>query len=194
MRFFIPIMLVFAVFIIGCNAQVKNNEIETTEIRDNENSGNGVVDMKLTSPAFKNNSLMPSEYTCDGSGAIPELRIEEVPKNAKSLALIMDDPDVPKNIRPSGLWVHWVVWDIPPDTKTIQKGNEPEGIGGNSDFKRTGYGGPCPPDREHRYFFKLYALDTKLDLEEGSNKKELENVMEGHIIEKTELIGLYKRQ
>ena len=189
MSFVIPIMLVFAVFIIGCNAQVEN-----VDIKKAENPGNEVVDMKLTSPAFKNNGLMPSEHTCDGSDTSPELRIEEVPQNAKSLALIMDDPDVPKSIRPSGLWIHWVAWNIPANTKTILKGNEPEGVGGNSDFKRTGYGGPCPPSGTHRYFFKLYALDAELNLAGGAAKKELEKAMEGHVIERAELIGLYKRQ
>lgn len=187
MKFLIP--TIFIIFIIGCT-QIENIETEKIE----EKTIDVAANMKLTSPAFGHNGKIPPEYTCDGADVSPELHISNVPKNAKSLALIIDDPDVPKNIRLSGLWVHWVVWNIPPDTKTIQKGNEPEGIGGNSDFKRTGYGGPCPPDREHRYFFKLYALDTELDLAEGSNKKELENVMEGHIIEKTELIGLYNRQ
>ncbi|MBI2134630.1 YbhB/YbcL family Raf kinase inhibitor-like protein [Candidatus Woesearchaeota archaeon] len=150
--------------------------------------------MKLTSPDFRHNGKIPSEHTCDGNDISPELNIEDAPKSAKSLALIMDDPDVPRNIRPSGLWVHWVVWNIPVNTKKMPKGNEPEGVGGNSDFRRTGYGGPCPPDREHRYFFKLYALDTELDLEKGSTKAELEKAMQGHIIEKAELIGLYQRK
>lgn len=150
--------------------------------------------MKLTSPAFEHNKKIPSEYTCDGEDISPELTIEDVPQNANSLALIMDDPDVPKNIRPDGLFVHWVVWNIPRDTKTISRANEPEGVLGKTNFGRTGYGGPCPPDSEHRYFFKLYALDTTIDLKEGSTKKELERAMEGHIIQKTELIGLYERK
>lgn len=150
--------------------------------------------MKLTSPAFRHNGKIPSEYTCDGEDTSPELHISDVPKNAKSLALIMDDPDVPKNLRPSGLWVHWIAFNIPHDTAIIEKGQEPDGTGGKNSWSRLGYGGPCPPDREHRYFFKLYALDAELDLAEGSNKKELENAMEGHIIEKTELIGLYQRK
>ena len=193
MKKLIPVIFIFAFFIIGC-AQVKNNEIETTEIGNDENLVDEVANMKLTSSAFKHNGKIPSEYTCDGDDISPELHIADVPKNAKSLALIMDDPDVPKNLRPSGLWIHWVAWNIPANTKTIPKAAEPEGVGGNSDFKRTGYGGPCPPVREHRYFFKLYALDTELDLPEGSTKAELEKAMQRHIIEKTELIGLYKRR
>lgn len=188
MKRIIPIIF-FIMFIIGCT-RIENIETEKIE----EQTIDGVANMKLTSTAFGHNGKIPPEYTCDGEDISPELHISNIPNNAKSLALIMDDPDVPKSIRPSGLWVHWVAWNIPVNTKTIQKGNEPEGIGGNSDFKRTGYGGPCPPDREHRYFFKLYAMDKELDLAEGSDKKELENAMEGHIIEKAELIGLYKRQ
>ena len=149
--------------------------------------------MKLTSTAFEHNGKIPSEYTCDGEDISPELMIEDVPAGTKSLALIMDDPDVPKHIRPDGLWVHWVVWNIPTDTKKIAKANEPEGIQGITNFGRTGYGGPCPPDREHRYFFKLYALDISLDIPEGSTKEVLEKAMEGNIIEQTELIGLYEK-
>jgi len=150
--------------------------------------------MKLTSSAFEHNGAIPSEYTCDGSDTSPELDIEDVPENTKSLALINDDPDVPKEIRPDGLWVHWVVWNIPPDTNNIPKGTEPSGVAGNSNFGKTGYGGPCPPSGTHRYFFKLYALDTELSLQEGSTKDDVEKAMKGHIIEKTELIGTYQRQ
>lgn len=150
--------------------------------------------MKLTSPAFRNNERIPSEYTCDSEDVNPELDISEVPKNAKSLALIMDDPDVPKNIRPDGMWVHWVAFNILPDTRKISKNEEPKGIGGNNSWGRTGYGGPCPPDREHRYFFKLYALDTELSLGDGTSKKELEEAMKGHILEKAELVGRYERE
>lgn len=145
--------------------------------------------MKITSLAFPSFNYMPYEYTCDGKNVNPELRIEDVPERAKSLALIMDDPDAPR-----GIWVHWVVWNIPPDIKLIAKGNEPEGIQGKTDFGTTGYGGPCPPSGIHRYFFKIYALDATLNLSEGSTKKELENAMKGHILEKAELVGLYKRR
>ncbi|MCH8004436.1 MAG: YbhB/YbcL family Raf kinase inhibitor-like protein [Nanoarchaeota archaeon] len=145
--------------------------------------------MKLTSPAFEHNQGIPSEYTCDGPNVLPELNIEDIPENAKSLALIMDDPDAP-----AGTWVHWVVWNIPVDTKTIAKGTEPQGIQGTTSFGKPGYGGPCPPFGTHRYFFKLHALDTTLDLKEGSTKEDLEQAMDGHMIEKTELMGTYKRQ
>ena len=145
--------------------------------------------MKLTSPEFPNFGYVSSKHTCDGENANPELRIEDAPMKAKSLALIMDDPDAPR-----GTWVHWVVWNIPTDTKMIAKGNEPEGVQGKTDFGTTGYGGPCPPSGIHRYFFKIYALDVSLNLREGSTKKDLENAMKGHIMEKAELVGLYKRR
>ncbi|MBI2651735.1 YbhB/YbcL family Raf kinase inhibitor-like protein [Candidatus Woesearchaeota archaeon] len=145
--------------------------------------------MKLTSSAFEHGKEMPSEYTCDGIDISPELHIENVPKNAKSLALIMDDPDAPM-----GTFVHWVVWNIPIDTKIIKKGAEPKGIEGKTNSGRTGYGGPCPPSGTHRYFFKVYALDMVLTLKEGSTKKDLEAAMQNHIIEKAEIMGTYGRK
>ena len=145
--------------------------------------------MKLTSPAFANNGAIPSEYTCDADDLSPPLSISDVPANAKSLSLIMDDPDAPV-----GTWDHWVVFNINPSTKQIAEGAEPEGVGGKNSWGRTGYGGPCPPSGTHRYFFKLYALDTTLNLPEGSAKKELERAMQGHIIAQAQLMGTYKRR
>ena len=181
-------LVLILIIINGCSTETQEQIIGkgTPVVQEVEN-------MKLTSPAFEHSGKIPSEYTCDGEDISPELKIEDIPDNAKSLALIMDDPDVPKNIRPDGLWVHWVVWNIPTDTKKIVKANEPEGVQGITNFGRTGYGGPCPPDREHRYFFKLYALDISLDIPEGSSKDVLEKAMKGNIIEQTELIGLYEK-
>jgi hypothetical protein len=148
-----------------------------------------VEKIKLTSPAFENNQEIPSEYTCDGSDTSPELNIEDVPQNAKSLVLINDDPDAPV-----GTWDHWVVFNIPTSTTKIDKDQEPTGTAGKNSWGKTGYGGPCPPSGTHRYFFKLYALDTELDLPEASAKKDIEAAMQDHIIEKTELLGTYKKQ
>ena len=117
MKILIPIIF-FTIFIIGCG-----NQTEIIEIEKNKKLINEVFNMKLTSPAFENNGKIPAEYTCDGEDVNPELIIEDVPENSKSLALIMDDSDVPKHIRPDGLWIHWVVWNIPPETKTIAKSN-----------------------------------------------------------------------
>jgi len=145
--------------------------------------------MKITSPAFQHGEEIPSEYTCDSSDVSPELYIEGVSENAKSLVLINDDPDAPGRT-----WDHWIVFNIPAHVTKIEKGKEPEGVAGTNGWGRTGYGGPCPPSGTHRYFFKLYALDADLDLEEGSTKEDIEAVMAGHIIESAELMGTYKRK
>lgn len=146
--------------------------------------------MKLSSPAFKHNQPIPSQYSCDGKNVNPPLIIEDVPSTAKSLALIMDDPDAP-----AGTWVHWVVWNINPGTREIRENEAPSGAEqGMSDFQKRNYGGPCPPYGTHRYFFKLYALDTPLHLDKDSTKKNLERAMKGHLIADSELMGLYKRK
>ena len=146
-----------------------------------------MVNLKLTSSAFEHQDIMLSEFTCDGAGISPPLTISEIPENTKSIALVSDDPDAV-----SGTFVHWVVWNIPPDTREIEKGTV-LGIEGNNDFGRKGYGAPCPPSGTHRYFFKMYALDIEIEMQEGSSKAELEGAMEGHIIDKAELIGNYQR-
>jgi len=150
--------------------------------------------MRIRSPAFQNGATIPKRFTCDGADINPELVFEDVPQETKSLVLIMDDPDVPKTIREDGTWDHWLVWNIPPDTKIIPEQWEARGVVvGRNTGGTNGYEGPCPPDREHRYFFKLYALDTILNLSSDASKTELIKSMEGHIIAQAELIGLYKR-
>ncbi len=145
--------------------------------------------MTITSPAFSHNGQVPLKYTCDGEDINPPLTISGVPANAKSLVLIVDDPDAPR-----GTWVHWTVWNIKPDTTSIGENSLPMGaVEGTTDFGRTGYGGPCPPSGTHRYFFKIYALDTLINLSSSARKADIEKVMEGHILDQTELIGLYKR-
>lgn len=151
----------------------------------NQRRGN----MKITS-VFENNQNIPSEYTCDGKDAQPEITISEAPANAKSLVLIVDDPDAPMKT-----FVHWLLYNIPASTTKISAQSLPEGSKqGVTDFGRVGWGGPCPPSGMHRYFFKLYALDKILELPEGASEKDLENAMKDHVIEKAELIGLYKRK
>ncbi len=142
--------------------------------------------MKLSSPEFKHNDAIPKEFTCDGADVNPALEIEDLPEEANSLALIVDDPDAPGKT-----WVHWVVYNISVSPK-IAKDSVP-GVRGKNDFGKMEYGGPCPPSGTHRYFFKLYALDTELDLPQGTSKKELESAMQGHILDQDELIGLYTR-
>jgi Raf kinase inhibitor-like YbhB/YbcL family protein len=146
--------------------------------------------LKLSSPAFKHNESIPSKYTCDGADVNPPLVIENVPPGTKSLALIVDDPDAP-----AGTWVHWVLWNIVPATKEIRENAVPSGaLQGINDFRKSDYGGPCPPSGTHRYFFKLYALDMMLSLGPKTKKTELEHAMKGHIVAHGELIGLYKRK
>lgn len=146
----------------------------------------GGTDMRLSSPEFKNNDFIPRKFTCQGEDINPALIIEEMPKETESLALIVDDPDAPM-----GTWIHWVVYDIAPVSR-IEENSIP-GKQGSNDFGRKNYGGPCPPSGTHRYFFKIYALDTMLNLREGISKSGLEKAMEGHILAKAELIGLYKK-
>ncbi|MFQ6064543.1 MAG: YbhB/YbcL family Raf kinase inhibitor-like protein [Candidatus Bathyarchaeia archaeon] len=141
----------------------------------------------ITSPAFEKNGFIPSKYTCDGEDVNPPLKIKGLPKGTQSLVLIVDDPDAPM-----GTWDHWIVWNIPPLEK-IEENSVP-GVEGLNDFNRHSYGGPCPPSGTHRYFFKVYALDTKLDLDADSRKKRLERAMEGHLLAKGEIVGLYSRQ
>lgn len=152
--------------------------------------------MKLTSPTFTEGGKIPSKYTCDGQNINPPLTFSDVPAKAKSLVLIMDDPDIPETAKKNfnvSVWDHWVVFNIPPETREISEGKNPLGILGKNTRGNNTYGGPCPPDREHRYFFKLYALDTGLDLPEGATKAEVEKTMKGHILAEAKLIGRYER-
>lgn len=149
--------------------------------------------MKLISSAFKHQGPIPAVYTCDGKDISPPLEIQDVPKEAKVLVLIMDDPDVPKDRRKDGLWVHWVVYNIPPETRHIPENSKPPGIPGVNTKGTNAYQGPCPPDREHRYFFKLYALKAPLHLKAGAAKSEVEAAMAGLIISEAQLMGTYNR-
>ena len=143
-------------------------------------------ELSVKSPAFENNKLIPAKYTCDGDNVNPPLIIEGAPDETKSIVLIVDDPDAPM-----GTWDHWIVWNIPP-TSRIEENTIPGTEGMNSSRKHA-YGGPCPPGGTHRYFFKIYALDTKLDLNSNSRKKDVEKAMQSHILAKGELVGLYHR-
>jgi len=148
-----------------------------------------VEGLKISSPSFENGGKIQKKYTCDGENVNPPLKIENVPSNAKSLALVFDDIDAPR-----GTYVHWIVWNIDPGLKEIKENSVPEGVvQGTNDFKKRNYGGPCPPRRAHKYVFKIYALDTLLNLNPNSTKTDLEKAMEGHIISRAQLMGLYKR-
>ena len=141
----------------------------------------------VKSPAFEHQRTIPSKYTCDGNNINPPLTIEEIPESTKSLVLIVDDPDAPM-----GTWDHWVVWNIPPTDK-IQENSVP-GTQGLNSARRNSYSGPCPPSGTHRYFFKVYALDTQLSLSSNARKKEVENAMRSHILAHGDLVGFYSRR
>lgn len=151
--------------------------------------------MKLESSAFTPNQLIPATYTCDGKDLSPPLSWSEPPEGTKSLVLIVDDPDAPDRT-----FVHWVVYNLPATTRQLPEGlsHQPElsqgGIQGKNDFDRYGYGGPCPPSGTHRYFFKLYAVDTGLELEPGATKSAVLQALEGRVLEQAELVGHYTRK
>jgi hypothetical protein len=145
--------------------------------------------MTIESPAFKDNGPIPKQYTCDGKDINPPLVFRNIPPGTRSLALIVDDPDAP-----AGTWVHWVLWNIDPGAKEIKENSVPAGaLQGRNDFRRTSYGGPCPPSGTHRYFFKAYALDTVLNIDRNSTKQDLEKAMKGHVLAEARTVGLYKR-
>lgn len=146
--------------------------------------------MNLQSPVFQNQASIPALYTCDDQDINPPLQISGVPSDAKSLALVVDDPDAP-----IGDWVHWLLWNMDPATTEILENSVPSGaVQGLTDFGNNEWGGPCPPSGTHRYFFKLYALDIALELPSSTKKADLEAALQGHVLAQTELIGLYQRQ
>jgi Raf kinase inhibitor-like YbhB/YbcL family protein len=149
----------------------------------------GGARMQISSPAFHQAANIPSKFTCDGSETSPPLQITGVPAEAKSLALIADDPDAPGD-----LFTHWVIWNIPPQISSIADGSAPKGVQGTNDFGRSGYGAPCPPSGTHRYYFRVFALDRELDLRSGAKRGQLDAAMKGHVIAQGELIGRYSRK
>ena len=153
--------------------------------------------MDLNSTAFAADSEIPRQYTCEGNDLAPPLRWSGAPQGTRSLALIVDDPDAPDPAAPKVTWVHWVLIDMPPDATAIPEGGQPLPEGtreGSNDWHRTGYGGPCPPVGRHRYFFKLYALDTLLPDLQKPSKAELERAMQGHVLAQAQLVGTYQKQ
>jgi Raf kinase inhibitor-like YbhB/YbcL family protein len=149
--------------------------------------------MTISSPAFQHNGNIPAKYTCDGENINPPLAFDGVPSDAESLALIMEDRDVPHTVRENGVWDHWILFNMNPKSPGIREGEEPGGNRGVGSGGHMNYEGPCPCDREHRYFFKLYALDKKLDLPVECSKYEVLHAMEGHLLAYAELVGKYER-
>ena len=190
-KIFLSIIVIFLMY--SCQSKDEEKvQINTTQEKKEKEVN---MQFKLTSPAFEEEGMIPKKYTCDAEDISPPLTWESVPEGTKSLAIICDDPDAPV-----GTWVHWVLFNLPPDTKklieevstteTLENGAKQ----GTNDFGNIGYGGPCPPGGTHRYFFKLYAMDIMLNLEAGIKKTDLLNAMEGHIIFETQLMGKYTRQ
>ena len=153
---------------------------------------------ELTSPAFTSGGAIPRKYTCDGEDVSPPLAWSGAPAGTRSFALIVDDPDAPDPAAPKTVWVHWVLYDLPADATAVPEGIPPERLprgtqGGVNDWKRTGWGGPCPPIGRHRYFHHLYALDARLGDLGKPDKAALERAMRGHVLARAELIGTYQR-
>jgi Raf kinase inhibitor-like YbhB/YbcL family protein len=155
----------------------------------------GTMSFQISSSAFASGQTIPKKFTCDGSDISPPLNWKDAPAATQSFALIADDPDAPV-----GTWVHWVLFSLPANSKDLQEGVDKEeqlpngALQGKNDFRKIGYGGPCPPPgKPHRYFFKLYALDTKISLKAGATKADVENAMKGHILGQAELVGRYSR-
>jgi len=162
----------------------------TAAVAAGENEVDMIETVEIHSPAFTHGGSIPSKYTCDGEDVNPPLTFKNIPLNARTLALIVDDPDAPM-----GMWVHWVVWNIPAQTNAVQENIIPPGAHqGKNDWGRNRYGGPCPPSGTHRYFFKLYALDTDLHLGTNTTKTDLEKAMQGHIAGSGNLMGTYKKR
>ena len=155
--------------------------------------------MIITSSSFKHKEEIPARYTCDGPNVSPPLEWFGLPVGTKSLALVVEDPDAPDPDAPRSTWVHWVLYDMPPDINILPEGSiaeklEPKIKQGLNDWKHVGYQGPCPPKGKHRYFFKLYALDTLLTLDAGASKKQVVDAMKGHILSQAQLVGKYRRK
>lgn len=152
------------------------------------------MSLQLTSPAFADSAKIPTVYTCDGDNINPPLQWSDAPTGTKSFGLIMEDPDVPRNLRPDGLFVHWMVWNIPPTATLIAEHSEPMGVAGLGTGGQLGYVGPCPPHGSHRYYFRLYALDAELTLPSTIAKGELLGAMQNHILDQAELMGRYEKK
>lgn len=200
---FLIFVCLLALLIAGCSSDPEPAEMpgpdsqegSTEESSEDGNEAEDLPDeeekpliMALTSPSFYEGEAIPDKFTCDGEDISPELDWFGIPEGTVSLALIMDDPDAP-----AGTWVHWVLFNLPMDLSGLRQGITGIGIDGNNSWNRTGYGGPCPPSGTHHYYFKLYALDTNLDLAPGTKKEALLAAMEGHILGQAELMGTYSR-
>lgn len=181
--FFVILFVVVAALVV---VNVSNNSRGIDLIPRNQ-----LTKMRVSSPVFKKGESIPSKYTCEGENTNPQIDISGVPPSAKSLALIMDDPDAPKRT-----FTHWLVWNVSPEASELAENGVPSGaVQGNNSANKLGYTGPCPPSGTHRYFFKIYALDAMLDLKSGIGRNELETEIQKHLIEKNEeFFGVYEKK
>ncbi len=182
-------LLSLALLALACACSRSGGQVAPTEQA-------GAMTIRLSSPAFAEGAPIPTRYTCDGENISPPLKWSNVPPGTKSIALIADDPDAP-----AGTWVHWVMYNIPPATTELPEALPTTEVilnqvrQGVTDFKRSGYGGPCPPGgSSHRYFFRLYALDTELQLQPGATQQDLVGAIQGHILAQGQLMGTYQRK
>jgi len=184
----IYIAVLFSLLVISCKSENDNKPV-TKETKQDK-----TMDIKISSSAFGEGGIIPSKYTCDGENISPPLSLSDAPAGTAAFALINDDPDAP-----AGTWVHWVIYNIPAAEKELKEGIPPVknldngAVQGLNDFGKSGYGGPCPPGGTHRYYFKIYALDTKLDLQGDITKEKLIDAMKGHILAEGQLMGKYTR-
>jgi Raf kinase inhibitor-like YbhB/YbcL family protein len=191
----ICLLFIVAILLCSCRSEAPSNS-------SNSNNGNQSVQrtpevkkvlIKITSKAFQEGGMIPKEYTCDGANVSPPLAWDSAPDHTRSFALIADDPDAPGKT-----WVHWVVFNLPASARELAENIPAEGSiaggrQGTTDFRKVGYGGPCPPSGAHRYYFKLYALDTELALDSSATKEQLLKAMEGHVLAEGQLMGKYQR-
>ena len=196
------ICLSLLTLILLCSCQSKSENAQSNQTRPEATgveqrvaqTGGEKMAIKLISTAFQEGGIIPKQYTCGGQNISPPLAWDSVPANAQALALIADDPDAPGKT-----WVHWVVFDMPATTKSLPENVPPQetiaggGKQGTTDFRKVGYGGPCPPSGTHRYYFKVYALDKELGLDNKATKDQVLKAMEGHILAQGQLMGRYKR-
>jgi len=189
-------VLLFILLLAGCQSGGEaSNPQKPSSSTSGETSGGSNMSFSLQSPSFSSGGAVPKKFSCEGSDTSPALQWGEPPANTQSFVLIADDPDAP-----AGTWTHWVAYDLPASLRQLPEGVPKQaslaqgGAQGINDFGKTGYGGPCPPSgKPHRYFFKLYALDAKLNLKPGADKRKVESAMQGHILGKAELMGTYQR-
>lgn len=184
------VTLGIAIYFYRLSFQKKGGEGENISVTESVIQPKGILSMDISSSAFQNNETIAQKYTCDGENVNPSLAFSNIPEEAKSLVLILDDPDAP-----AGVWNHWIVWNISPTVGKIEENSAPEGaIQGKNDFDKNEYGGPCPPPgKPHRYRFKVFALDRELSLSENSSQKDVEEAIKDHILAQAELVGIYGR-